>query len=84
MGIFASACKTKNRYLFVIGTSQAAPHVSGLRALLDSQFGGAANASQLITRIQQGADDIGKPGTDPFFGKGRINVLNTLSRAPTP
>jgi lantibiotic leader peptide-processing serine protease len=79
-----AACKTRNRYLFVIGTSQAAPHVSGLGALLDSQYGGELNASQLITRIQQGADDIGKPGTDPFFGKGRINVFTTLSRAPTP
>jgi lantibiotic leader peptide-processing serine protease len=79
-----AACKTRDRYLFVIGTSQAAPHVSGLGALLDSQYGGDLNASQLITRIQQGADDIGKPGTDPFFGKGRINVFTTLSRAPTP
>ncbi len=75
-----AACKTKNRYLFVIGTSQAAPHVSGLAAYLDSQFGGTAKPSQLLTRIQQGADDIGKPGTDPFFGKGRINVLTTLTK----
>jgi lantibiotic leader peptide-processing serine protease len=77
-------CKDRVSYLFVIGTSQAAPHVSGLGAYLDSQYGGDLNASQLITRIQQGADDIGKPGTDPFFGKGRINVLTTLNRAPTP
>jgi lantibiotic leader peptide-processing serine protease len=77
-------CKDRVSYLFVIGTSQATPHVSGLGAYLDSQYGGEANASQLITRIQQGADDIGKPGTDPFFGKGRINVFKTLNRAPTP
>jgi len=38
-----AACKTRNRYLFVIGTSQATPHVSGLAALLDSQAGGAMN-----------------------------------------
>ena len=79
-----AACRTRNRYLFAAGTSMAAPHVSGLGALLDSQYGGDLNASQLITRIQQGADDIGKPGADPFFGKGRINVLTTLSGAPTP
>lgn len=77
-------CKNPGFYLFLIGTSQATPHVSGLGALLDSQYGGGLNASQLITRIQQGADDIGKPGADPYFGKGRINVLTTLDRAPTP
>ncbi len=79
-----AVCHDRVHYLFVIGTSQAAPHVSGLGALLDSQYGGGLNASQLITRIQQGADDIGKPGTDPLYGKGRINVFTTLSRAPTP
>jgi subtilisin family serine protease len=64
--------------LIGFGTSFAAPHVSGLGALLDSQFGGQLNAAQMITSIQQGADDLGKPGADPFFGKGRINVYNTV------
>jgi hypothetical protein len=32
----------------------------------------------MITSIQNNADDLGKPGTDPFFGKGRINVFNTV------
>ena len=78
-----AACKTRNRYLNVIGTSQAAPHVSGLGAYLDSQFGGTLNASQMITSIQQHADDLGKPGADAFYGKGRINVVATVND-PTP
>ena len=78
-----AACKTRNRYLSVIGTSQAAPHVSGLGAYLDSQFGGTLNASQMITSIQQHADDLGKPGADAFYGKGRINVVATVND-PTP
>jgi subtilisin family serine protease len=78
-----AACKTRNRYLFVIGTSQATPHVAGLGAYLDSQFGGMLTASQMITSIQQHADDLGAPGADPFYGKGRINVFATVND-PTP
>ena len=70
------------QYITAAGTSAAAPHVSGLAALLDSQFGGTLNASQLITLIEQNADDLGKPGSDPFFGKGQINVFRTLSSTP--
>lgn len=66
-------------YLIGTGTSLSAPHVAGLGAFLDSQFGGQLTASQMITLIQQNADDIGKPGADPFFGKGRINVVNTVN-----
>jgi subtilisin family serine protease len=75
-------CKDRVSYLIAQGTSGAAPHVSGLAALLDSQFGGALNASQLITAIQQNADDLGKPGADPFFGKGQINAARTVSGTP--
>jgi subtilisin family serine protease len=75
--LFAS-CKNRVSYIIAIGTSASAPHVSGLGALLDSQFGGQLNPSQMITSIQKNADDLGKPGTDPFFGKGRINVFNTV------
>lgn len=74
-----AACKSRVRYLYVIGTSQATPHVSGLAALLDSQYGGMANPAQLQTRLQQCSDDIGKPGADPYFGQGRINALQTVT-----
>lgn len=73
-------CKpATNRYLFVIGTSQAAPHVSGLAALLDSQFGGSLNPAQLQSALQRCSDDIGKAGVDPFFGQGRINAFKTVT-----
>lgn len=60
-----------------VGTSQAAPHVSGLAALLVAELG-KDNPAQVKARIQQSADDLGQPGTDPYFGKGRINVARAL------
>jgi subtilisin family serine protease len=60
-----------------IGTSFAAPQVSGLAALLVSQLGHGKSA-QVRAAIENSADDLGKPGVDPFYGKGRINVARAL------
>ncbi len=59
------------------GTSMSAPHVSGLAALLVNQVG-HGHPSQIKARLRQGADDLGQVGVDPFYGKGRINVPETL------
>jgi subtilisin family serine protease len=74
-----AVCKDGIHYTWLGGTSEAAPHVAGLAAYLDSQAGGTLTPSQLITLIEQNADDIGKPGADPYYGKGRINVFNTVT-----
>src|SRR5450759_2859032 len=80
MPSLVAVCRGKtNVYVFAIGTSQATPHVSGLAALLDSQFGGMLTPAQLQTKIQQCSDDIGKDGADPFFGQGRINAFKTVT-----
>jgi subtilisin family serine protease len=65
-------------YYWADGTSMAAPHVSGLAALIVGKYGHMKPA-QLKALIQQSADDILKPGTDAESGKGRINALNALS-----
>ncbi len=62
--------------LGVQGTSMAAPHVAGTAALLVSILG--RNPGAIKTRIQQTADDLGAPGTDPFYGKGRLNVARAV------
>lgn len=61
----------------VAGTSYAAPHVSGLAALLVEDIG-HGKPSQVKARLIQTADDLGARGTDPQYGKGRINVPRAL------
>jgi len=60
-----------------IGTSFAAPHVSGLAALLVDLLGHGKSA-QVRAAIENSADDLGKPGSDPYYGKGRINAARAL------
>jgi len=66
-------------YYFAGGTSMAAPHVSGLAALMVGKYGhiGTKHLRQLI---EQTADDILKPGADEYSGKGRINALQALAK----
>jgi subtilisin family serine protease len=69
-------CRTAAYAFPMVGTSMAAPHVSGLAALVVQDVG--RNPGRVKTRIQNGADDLGKRGVDPYYGKGRINVEKTI------
>lgn len=72
-----TSCVAGNRLTGYIGTSQATPHVAGLAALLMAETG-TTNPAQIKAAIEQSAVDLGQPGTDPFYGKGRISVSNAL------
>jgi subtilisin family serine protease len=74
-----TSCLAGNRLLGFIGTSQATPHVAGLAALLVS-LDGRGRPDVIRHAIEKSADDLGQPGTDPVFGRGRINVANAIGQ----
>ena len=61
---------------FYQGTSMAAPHVSGLAALLHEQ--GITTPEAIEAAIRRFAIDQGSPGRDHEFGDGLISARNTL------
>lgn len=78
-GLAYTSCSAPGHTSYFIvgyaGTSQAAPHVTGLAALLASEVG--KSPALIRTKIAKGADDVGVRGVDPYSGSGRINVGNT-------
>ena len=66
-------------YACLAGTSMAAPHVSGLLALLLSA--GLDPATAIETMLAT-ADDLGPAGPDPTFGTGLIDAAAALAAAP--
>lgn len=68
---------SKGAYFFAAGTSMAAPHVSGVAALIVGKYGHLGPAS-IKAILQHSADDLYKPGADPFSGNGRVNAQKAL------
>lgn len=80
-GIFPQA------YLWVSGTSFAAPHVSGALALLKAALP-AASAVALERALEDGALDLGAAGPDHEYGFGKLDVVEAhellKGRVPGP
>lgn len=70
-------CRTGTFVVGLAGTSMAAPHVSALAALIVEDVG-RNHPARVKAILQQSADDLGQPGTDAAYGKGRINVPRAL------
>lgn len=65
-------------YAWLLGTSMAAPQVTGLAALV-RELDERASARQIENAIKHGAE--GASGrSDPVLGAGRVNALNTVER----
>lgn len=61
------------------GTSMASPHAAGVAALIVGQNGGKMSPAQVLAKMRATADDLGKPGRDPFYGHGRVNALRAVT-----
>ena len=65
-------------WAWMAGTSQAAPHIAGVAALIIEANGGSMKPSHVESILKGTADDLGKPGFDPFYGHGRINAAEAV------
>jgi subtilisin family serine protease len=63
-------------YVYAVGTSSAAPHVSGAAAMLMQQ--GITSPAAIEAALERFATDLGASGRDPLFGFGLIEARNTL------
>jgi len=59
------------------GTSMAAPHVSGVAALLRARYPSWTN-STIKSRLQSTATDLGTAGFDNSFGYGLVNAAKAV------
>jgi subtilisin family serine protease len=65
------------------GTSMAAPHVTGVVALVLAADP-SLSAAQLRDRLTTFAVDLGAPGRDDLYGAGLLNARNSLTRTLAP
>ncbi|PYQ19163.1 MAG: peptidase S8 [Acidobacteria bacterium] len=63
-------------YFFVVGTSQATPHVAAVAALLYRQ--GITQPAAVKAAIESTAEDLGAPGRDDMYGHGLIRPALAL------
>lgn len=79
-------------YAYASGTSEAAPYVSGLAALVFAKYdpnnaslatpeGAMTMVESVRTHLMMSVDDYGTPGWDNSWGYGRINADKALSEA---
>ncbi|WP_161891240.1 S8 family peptidase [Pontibacter russatus] len=66
------------------GTSMATPHASGVAALIVGKNGGEMNPAQVEAILRTSAEDLGKPGRDPYYGHGRVNAYYAVTGKKVP
>lgn len=79
-GYAINASGTVTGYLsfWAQGTSMAAPHVSGVAALIIGKHGGKMAPAQVERILRASSDDLGKPGRDASYGQGRVNAARAV------
>ncbi len=64
-------------YGWAAGTSMAAPVTAGVAALIKERFPNIT-VGAWKNKLANTADDEGKPGHDPFFGRGFVNAYRAV------
>ncbi|MFP4661767.1 MAG: S8 family serine peptidase [Halanaerobiales bacterium] len=68
--------KTVSEYNGMIGTSMAAPHVSGVAALLVAS--GIKDPEEIRDRLINNTRELGDPGKDDYYGYGLVDAYGAL------
>ncbi len=68
-------------YACLSGTSMAAPHVAGALAVLRST---GLDPAEAVEAMLATAVDLGDPGPDRTFGRGRLDLAAAVARVPSP
>lgn len=66
-------------YAWMQGTSMAAPTAAGVAALIIEKYG-PMSVGRLKNHLAQTADDLGKPGKDHYYGRGRVNAYKAVTK----
>jgi uncharacterized repeat protein (TIGR02543 family) len=78
--IWTTSRDLSNPYAGWSGTSFSSPIVAGVAALVASVNPSLSN-TQLVSLLEQTADDLGSPGYDTSFGYGRVNAYGAVAAA---
>jgi subtilisin family serine protease len=66
-------------FYYSAGTSMAAPHVSGVAALIIGKNGGQMNPVEVIQQLLKTSDKIDGNGVSIYYGKGRVNAFRAVT-----
>ena len=70
-------------FMYMSGTSMAAPYIAGIVALI-RQYNPEATVEQIKNAFIQSAIDLGTDGDDNGYGHGFVDVANILNYIPSP